>query len=595
MKRDLHPKAGAGAHPDMPASRPSASGPSGVAGSAGFSWPLLAAIVALGAALRLVLLGHEGLWVDEAFTAGIVRQPIGRMIATLVRTDDAPPLFYLLEKLAGTLFGRSETALRLLPALAGVGAVALLLCEARRRADRGTLLAAAFFAAAAYPVFYARQARSYGLLLLLSLAFVLGSRELLARQPREGPLRRGPWTATQVCAAGVLLCLTHHLGGLLVATGLALALLGRVPALRLSRGVPILPFLLPLLLWSAWLTLSRAQLGTHEELNTWMGEFWRTRPLALAPLYSLAAFAPGGRCLTAPPVASPALPASLSAWTCASAALACACLVLAIVRGARAQAGERLVEIAFLAAPLAALAAASLVWAPAYVLSRSDAIAFPAFALLIGRGLGRLPRTAAWGALLFWLAISVTALAPSYGLGREAGAKGTDRWLAGVMERRGLRATDWVIHTYLTAPSLEYYLERLGAPHARDWFPADAGHAPAGSRETPLDSLRTYERQALALRERMTASLPEDGAVWLLALLDEGAAPLRGASDAQQVSATQLAYPGNLLLYYLTGRAPQELVARYRQDWISGDRVLVRVPRGSWVELETLAPVEAAE
>ncbi|MFH1144563.1 MAG: hypothetical protein V1774_08485, partial [Candidatus Eisenbacteria bacterium] len=455
-------------------------------------------------------------------------------------------------------------------------------------------------ALAAYPVFYSRQARSYALLMLLALIFILRSRTLLSTP------RRRPDPAIMV--VGALLCLTHHLSGLLLATGLLLAV---IVSFRMPGRIPtLITFLVPVALCGAVLVVSRAQLRMHADLNAWMGEAWKGRSLWLAPLLSLDVLAPGGGCLSPASISSPALPAAGRVWGCLSSLLALACILIGLFgfprrrstgarsgRNAAAQGalGESVIEAAFLLLPLAGLAGASMLWAPAYVLGRSDALAFPALALLVGRGLARLPRWSAWGALVFWAVLSVIVLAPTYGIARPAAAKGNDRHLAHLLADRGLEPSDWLIHTYLTSPSLEYYLRRCEALHQVAWFPPDAEHPPAGARPTPLDSLRTYERQAIALREKLAVALPEDGAVWILALsAGRGSDGDSNSTAPRGVTADELAYPGSLLLFYLAGRTPQEIVARYRQDWVGGDRILVRVPRRAWVPLETLPPVQAA-
>jgi len=365
-----------------------------------------------------------------------------------------------------------------------------------------------------------------------------------------------------------------------------------------------------------------------------MGEFWKQQSLGLAPLFSLGIFSPGALCPIRPSVSFATLPPQLSIWSCASFVLALAVLACAWIHPPRAADGggriparhlrdpeapphadgprampaspgalsAPLVETAFLFGPLLALAIASAVWAPAYVLGRSDAIAFPGFALLLGRGLSRLPRVAAWAAIVLWTAISLAALAPTYagtpadsaGHSPFAGwqAKGGDRRLAQLMVARGLKPADWLIHTHLTAPSLEYYLQRVGAAHRRAHFPPSAGASPAATEVATLDSLGRYEQQALELRARIVQDMPEEGAVWILALAAETGPDARGAALA--ATPNDLAYPTSLLLYYLTGLKAQPVVARYRQDWVSGDRLLLRVPREAWVPPESLPPVEVA-
>jgi hypothetical protein len=545
-------------------------------------------ILLAAAILRLLALGREGLWCDEAYTALTARLPIGEMIQKLVYTDDAPPLFYLLQKLTTTVAGSSETALRLGPALAGILAVALLLWYARRGGPPCTW-GSAFMAVAAYSVFYSRQARSYALIMLLALVVILSARELLAGQRRAGPV---------LALSGVLLCLTHHLGVILLLTSLLLWPLGgsRRPHLGswgIWHGAA-------LVVWGILWICGSAQLEAHRELNAWMGGYWETHALGLAPLYSMAAFLPGGLPAGQLAVASAtAGPVSIY-WNLLSLALGLLCLLaaFALLRGTSGSppvGGHHgiVIEVAFLVTPLIALMVASWTTTPVYVLGRTDALAFPAFALLIGRGLSRLPHRLSIAVLIFWIAMTLLSLAPSYGWGHQASAKGRDRQLAETMHRGGLSAEDWVVHTYLTAPSLEYYLERYGAPHQTAYFPEAAARNPAALRPASLDSLAAYVEQAAALRRRMEETLPPQGAVWILALVEPGAAEAAAhAGTHRELAVEDIGYPMSALVYALVGTQSIKPVALYRQDWVSGQRVLLRIVRSVWVPPEDLPPID---
>ncbi len=613
------------------------------------SWIGLGMLLALAFALRFFRLGWEGLWVDEAFTAQLVRLAPARILEQLLGSDDAPPLFYFVEKIAAALFGTGETALRLAPALAGFLAPALLLLCARARGRANLLWSGAFLSVAAYGVFYSRQARSYGLVLLLGLLFVLASQALLSPESRTAPVRESRRAAAWVAISGTLLVCTHHLAGLLLMTGALLALVrliaergqpaGETGGPR-ARGI-VAAFAIPLLAWGLLLLLSRSQIETHAIFNAWMGEFWKRHPLPLAPLFSLGVFSPGGRCPLPPSVSFAVLHRAYAFWSCLSFALGVSLLVLAIApafsprtpkpsrdhdpgRNAPDGSGQSdsqpaspdqkrvlalvlspaAIETAFLALPLLALLAASMLFRPAYVLGRSDAIAFPAFALLMGRGLARLPRAAAGAAVVFWLLVSLAALSPTYGWAGQSGgvrhglagwqAKGNDRRLAEDLVRQGFAAGDRVIHTYLTAPSLEYYLDHAGIAHGKAWFPAEAGAAPAATALASFDSLRAHERQAIALRRMVERDLPHEGSVWILALASgDESSRVNEDPGARTLTLDDLAYPQNLLLFYFSGTAPQPAALRYTQDWISGRRLVVRVPKQAFVPLESLPPVEA--
>lgn len=567
---------------------------------------LLALVLAAAALPRLGRLGHEGLWCDEAYTANATRLPAAEMIRGLVTRDDAPPLFYLLERAAIALTGDSEAGLRLLPALAGVAAALLLWRDGRRRGAPASLWAAGFFATASYAVFHARQARSYGLLFLFALLLILACRDLLLEN------RRG--AGWRLSLSGAALILTHNVGVVLLLTSLVLWVL------RPARGgAPLGRWLLwhaiPLGIWILY-WLASGQLGTHAASNVWMSQYWARHSLWLAPARSLLAFFPGLLIAGQTQVPLAVLPERLAAWRIV-AILPALLVVVGLARcllagrgparaattaarapdrvSARADLRGLAIEAAFLLAPLFALALASLLWAPTYVLGRTDAVAFPAAALLAGRALARLPRWAGASALALWTAISLIALSPTYGWSSAGRAKGSDRQVAAALARAGLAPSDAVVHTFLTAPSIDYYLHRQGRETRRVFFPSLAGLNPANTYQTPIDSLRAYEREARELRATLERELPQDASVWLFALLrgDPEAVAARPAGRMRSVTPDDLEYPLSLVLLALTGLEPQEVLVRYRQDWVSGDRVVVRVPRKAWIPLEQVPRVAA--
>ncbi len=550
-------------------------------------WGILAAILVLAAVLRLAALGHVPLWCDEAYTALTVRLSLGEMLTTLFRTDDAPPLFYLLVKPTTALLGDSEAGVRAVSATAGMLTVLALLWWARRRDPARGGWAAAFMAVAAIGVFHAHQARSYALLLLLATGLVLAVKETLFGRSRAGPY---------LAIAAVLLCLTHHVAVILVLTSLCLWPLGdpaRRPRLRswVWWHVPALAT------WAALWIGASAQLETHRVLNAWTARYWMDHPLALAPLHSLGVFVPGALPASTVPVGLPS-PRSLAAfWSVLSAALGVLCLAAAARQAARSSRAKRAcaqrqlaVEAALMILPLLGLLGASLVATPVYVLGRTDLLAYPAFVLLIGRGLAGMPKRAAGGVLTFWLVISLLSLAPTFGFAAPPWAKGADRDVARRMVAEGLSPDDWVVHTFMTAPSIEYYLDRLDAPHRTAWFPQIAARNTASPWPTPLDSLTAYRAEAAALRRAMEAEMTSGASAWIFGAIEPSAATaiLQGRAP-REVRVDQVGYPVSALVLALVGTQPISNAHVFQQDWVSGPHVLLRIPRSSWIPAESSA------
>jgi len=88
----------------------------------------LVALVAVGAALRLwQYFANASFWIDEiALAENILHRPLGALVAEPLALDQvAPPGFLALAKASVAAFGPSEMALRLVPLLCGLAALAL--------------------------------------------------------------------------------------------------------------------------------------------------------------------------------------------------------------------------------------------------------------------------------------------------------------------------------------------------------------------------------------------------------------------------------------------------------------------------------------
>jgi len=181
------------------------------------SWTLLAllAIMLLGAALRFYGLGVQSLSGDELASWDFsnretLSQPIGG-----ARGDIHPPLYFLILRLAQWIFGDAEWALRLPSALAGWLCIpAIYLLGKRLYAEREGLKAALFFAVLWAPIYYSQEARSYSMLILLSIltSYFWWGIMFGLRYRRELPMKEAALYV--VCA--VLCAYVHYFGLLLV-------------------------------------------------------------------------------------------------------------------------------------------------------------------------------------------------------------------------------------------------------------------------------------------------------------------------------------------------------------------------------------------
>jgi mannosyltransferase len=133
-------------------------------------WHLAAAIgiSLLAAGLRLCHV-RESLWLDELHTAWCAVGPLAE-VAQRGAIGNQGPLFFWLEWLMLRLFGPSELALRLLSIASGsLVPLAVFLFARRWKLDTAGLVAAGLVAVDPLSIFYATEARPYGLLQLMAV------------------------------------------------------------------------------------------------------------------------------------------------------------------------------------------------------------------------------------------------------------------------------------------------------------------------------------------------------------------------------------------------------------------------------------------
>jgi hypothetical protein len=139
-------------------------------GAARWATVLLSVLTLVGALLRAWQIGDKSLWIDEAFSVWVARQPLAQGVSWLPRIDQHPPLYYALLHLWLGL-GDGPAAVRLLSALTSTLNIPVLYalgaCLLGRKAG---LLAATVLALSPFHVYLAQEARMYA---LLSLAVTL--------------------------------------------------------------------------------------------------------------------------------------------------------------------------------------------------------------------------------------------------------------------------------------------------------------------------------------------------------------------------------------------------------------------------------------
>jgi hypothetical protein len=181
-----------------------------------------AALVALGAALRLYGFWRPDLWLDEYGTWWTVAGGgWGDVVRRATAIGTSSPLYYLIVDIFAEQLGPGKAALRLASLLFGLGTLALAypLAIALSLPKRAALFGLAVFALDPRMIWYAQQARPYSMALFLSTLSML-CYCALRRRGRSAGLSAGYVASTAAAHYA------HYLFGIVVAAQAAHLLLG---------------------------------------------------------------------------------------------------------------------------------------------------------------------------------------------------------------------------------------------------------------------------------------------------------------------------------------------------------------------------------
>ncbi len=242
-------------------------------------WPLLA-LTLLAAAVRLATLNLQSFWFDEAFTPVHVLHPsLWATLRGVGRTENTPPLWYVLAWADSRVLGTGEVALRLPSALAGIATVPVAWAIGRELAGRRTaIVCAALVAVNPLFVWYSQEARAYALFVLTAALAILCFLRVL-REPTRGRMALFALT-------GALALLSHYFAVFLL-IGMVLWLLSDPRTRR-----PVVPAIAALaVVGAALIPLILAQQSAQD--TQWIGEWALSARLQAIPQYFLTGYSGG--------------------------------------------------------------------------------------------------------------------------------------------------------------------------------------------------------------------------------------------------------------------------------------------------------------
>lgn len=127
-------------------------------------------VILLASVLRIYDLGAESLWSDEASSIHGSTQDLATVVAVSGEIHNQPPLYFAFLHFWILLFGTGEAAVRSLSAIFGIVSIFLIYKVGSELFNRKVGLISSFISSISYfHIYYSQEARSYSLLLMLTL------------------------------------------------------------------------------------------------------------------------------------------------------------------------------------------------------------------------------------------------------------------------------------------------------------------------------------------------------------------------------------------------------------------------------------------
>jgi mannosyltransferase len=467
-------------------------------------WTLLF-IVFFAIALRLYAIEDSCVWIDEANTYHIAKEPCAGIISKLIN-DSNPPLYYFLLHGWMKVFGTGEFALRSLSLLFGIALIgAVYLLGTTAFSTQTGLWAAFIIAAAPIQIYYSQAVRMYTLLPLLATLSVF----FLFRYINGFRIKY----LLGYSAATLLALYTHYFAYYLPVLHIVLILCCSGAVRKMRIWLPVLGIIG--LLYLPWLHIFSQQF-TADDTYVWFAEIWEKRDLITTLYITLVSFSPGGKHVAysgLTPMPYFKIPALV-----VYALLAIFGLISAIKKKRQ----SAFWIICFLLLPIACAIIVSYSLVPNFVSGRVDQMVFPAYVILVALGI----QSIGYRSVRIFLAMIIVVAAvystatfyPDY---RTRGFDGNDRDLAEMLVEK-IKPNDVLLCTSLSRASLAYYFEQHALPSPIISFPRSTASHLGGQDDTRL--MQSPERLHLEAREVIDhiLSLCTDDSIVYIAFVESG-------------------------------------------------------------------------
>jgi 4-amino-4-deoxy-L-arabinose transferase-like glycosyltransferase len=237
-------------------------------------WAVWGVLFIVETIILLVGITHEGVWLDEAYSVGIIRHPLPE-IWDLLKGDVHPPLYFYMLKLFSLVFGESVFWLRAFSGLAVLGLFALGIGPVRRALGKTVGLLFSFLVMVT-PIYLgmAQEIRMYTWAAFFVTGAVLyGYLAIAENQSRD-------WIKCGVLMAAALYTHYYALMAMVIFCGLIMVWFLAAPQQRFKPLFPVTAGLAGLG-YLPWLTGFQRQITGIDQGNFWVpsiqpGTIWQT-------------------------------------------------------------------------------------------------------------------------------------------------------------------------------------------------------------------------------------------------------------------------------------------------------------------------------